>query len=413
MLWLKLGWRNLRRNRRRTIIELASISGSVFLSVFFINLAVGSYAQMVESGVRIGSGHIGVYHEDYLELRRVEQTVPSGTILASLDEDDAVEAAYPRLYVPGLVRSSRNSRPGVFLGVDFSREMETNPLLQERRFTEGGIPAPDDSIGAVVGAELADNLRIGVGNRFVFMTQDASGEIANKLYRVSGIIRTGLREFDAGTVIVHRDDLSRLIGREGEVHEISVMLTSIDRIPAALPRVRNLARTQPNAEAYEWSEAMPALAGTIRVDRAGLQVTLIFLYLIVGIGTINTLLMSVMERTREFGVIRALGIRRIGIMKIVLAEAFVLAVVGVTIGILLSVAVGLYTSVRGINFGVFLGEGDLEVAGALIEPVIYTGWDWPATATFGVAMICLALAASLYPAYHVLRIRPSEAMRGY
>ncbi|MHB9028181.1 MAG: ABC transporter permease [Candidatus Latescibacterota bacterium] len=413
MLWLKLGWRNLRRNRRRTVIELVSIAGSVFLAIFFNNMAVGSYSQMIENGVRTGSGHIGIYHADYLELRKVDQTIPTGPALSALERDPDVAAVYTRLYVPGLIRSSRNSRPGIFLGLDFSRERASNPLLQQKRFISGGFPASGDSTAAVLGAVLADDLKIGVGNKFVFMTQDASGEIVSKLYRVSGIIRTGVREFDAGTVLTPREGLAELIGREGEVHEIAIMLRNINLIPKALPRVGGIAETIPNARAYEWSEAMPGLAGTIRVDHAGLQITVVFLYLIVGIGTINTLLMSVMERTREFGVIRALGLGRRGILKIVFAEAFVLAVIGVSIGVLLSVLAGLFTSTRGIDFGAFMGEGELGIAGTLIDPVIYTGWDWPATATLAIAMVFLALVASLYPAYHVLRVRPSEAMRGY
>ena len=169
----------------------------------------------------------------------------------------------------------------------------------------------------------------------------------------------------------------------------------------------------PNARAYDWSEAMPGLAGAIRYDHVSLQITVAFLYLIVGIGTINTLLMSVMERTREFGVIRSLGLGRRKILRIVFVEAFVLAVIGVIIGVSLSIALCLYTSTRGINVESLMGGKDMEIAGTLFEPIIYTAWDWPSTAMFGFAMIALALAASLYPAFHVLRIRPSEAMRKY
>jgi ABC-type antimicrobial peptide transport system permease subunit len=191
------------------------------------------------------------------------------------------------------------------------------------------------------------------------------------------------------------------------------MLRNINLIRRVHSRISGFAGTVPHARAYEWSDAMPALAGAIRVDHAGLQITVIFLYLIVGIGTINTLLMSVMERSREFGVIRALGLGRRGILKIVFAEAVVLAFIGVTIGVLLSVLLGIYTSTHGIDYGAFWGGEELGFAGTLFDPIIYSAWDWPSTAVLGFAMIFLALIASLYPAYHVLRIRPSEAMRGY
>ena len=201
MLWLKLGWRNLRRNRRRTLIELASVAGSVFIAVFFVNLAFGTYSQMIESGVRIGSGHIGIYHRDYLELRRTELAIPSDALAARLRAEPSVRAVYARLYAPGLIRSSRNSRTAVFLGIDFPMERHVNPVLARKRFVEGDVPTPDRPNGAVLGVTLAEKLDITVGNKFVLMTRGAGGEVASELFRVTGIVNTGIREFDSATVI--------------------------------------------------------------------------------------------------------------------------------------------------------------------------------------------------------------------
>jgi ABC-type lipoprotein release transport system permease subunit len=241
------------------------------------------------------------------------------------------------------------------------------------------------------------------------MTQGPGGEIASELFRVSGIFRTGIREFDSGTVIVPRGRLARMIGKEGDAHEVAVLLGSVRDITRALPYVRDIARSVPGAEAYDWKQAMPSIEDAIRFDRTGLFITVFLLYLIVGIGTVNTLLMSVMERTREFGIIRALGVRKSGILKMVCAEAFVLAITGVALGVALFVLVGLYTSTKGIDITALLKVGG--IAGTLIEPVIHTVWSIPAMAAFGAAMVVVALAASLYPAYHVIRLRPSEAMR--
>jgi ABC-type antimicrobial peptide transport system permease subunit len=156
---------------------------------------------------------------------------------------------------------------------------------------------------------------------------------------------------------------------------------------------------------------MPSLAGTIRVDHAGLQITVIFLYLIVGIGTINTQLMSVMERTREFGIVRTLGLERRRILGMIFSEAFVLGLTGVTIGAALTILLGIYTSTQGIDFTAMTKVQG--IGGTLFEPIIYTGWDWLSMIVLGLAMIFLALAASLYPAWHVLRIRPADAIRSY
>ncbi len=409
MLWLKLGWRNLRRNRRRTLIELASVAGSVFIAVFFVNLAFGTYSQMIESGVRIGSGHIGIYHRDYLELRRTELAIRSDDLVARLRAEPEVRAVYARLYAPGLIRSSRNSRTAVFLGIDFSMERNVNPVLARKRIEKGGIPSPDRPNGAVLGVTLAEKLGITVGNKFVMMTRGPGGEVASELFRVSGIVKTGIREFDSATVMVSRESLARVIGVPGGAHEVAVMLGGVRAIPRALPRIREIAASYPDTETYRWEDAMPGLDAMIRLDRTGLHIMLVFLYLIVGIGTVNTLLMSVMERVREFGVIRALGVRRKDIYRLVAAEAFVMALIGIVAGTVLAVLLGLYTSTKGIDISALLKVGG--IAGTLVEPVIYTGWDPAAMAALGAGMAVIALAASLYPAYHVTGIRPADAMR--
>ena len=411
MLWLKLGWRNLWRNRRRSVIELVSIGGSVFLAVYFNNLTYGIYARMIDNGVRIGSGHIGIYHRGYLETRKIEETIPVEPLMGLLEKESEVAAVHARLYVPGLARSSRNSRAAVFLGVDFPKERVDNPVLQKKFFSAGGIPETENRDSAVIGALLADELGLELGNKFVLTTQDANGEIANKLYRVAGIIHTDVHEFDSGIVFVQRESLSRAIGREGSAHEIAVMLKNQYMIPKVLPLIKDIAHSVPGAEANDWKEAMPGLAGTIRIDHAGLQVTVIFLYLIVGIGMVNTLLMSVMERAREFGLIRALGMGKRRIASMVFSEALVLSLTGAAIGTALAILLGLYTSTRGIDLTSLMAVKG--IAGTIIEPIVYSGWDWKNLIVLNLGMVLLTLAASLYPAWQVLKIHPSEAMRKY
>ena len=413
MLWMKLGWRNLWRNRRRSIIELASIGGSVFLCVAWNNLAVGTYAKMIEDGVKMGSGHIGIYHRDYLELRKTEQTVPADDLIPSIEAEPDVAAVFPRLQVPGLVRSSRENRAGGIMGLDFERERDTNPLLAEKRIVEGGLPMDNLERGALVGADMARELSIGVGNKFVVMMQGADGEIVSALLRVSGIVKTNMRMIDAGTVIMDRHRLGEIIGTPGAAHEIGIMLTDHARIRSALPGLEAIADRYGDAKAFQWRDAMPELASAVEMDYAGLKVMVAFLYIIVGIGTINTLLMSVMERTREFGVLRAMGLNSAGIRKMVLSEAVVLATAGVIVGLALSIAAGLYTSTHGIDFSGIMGEGEQEFGGTLFEPIMYSIWDVRGMILLAVGMVVVALLASLYPAHRAMKVRPADAMRHY
>ncbi len=406
-----MGWRNLWRNRRRSLIELTSIAGSIFLAVFMNNLAVGSYAIMVNTGVRMGSGHIGLYHPNYLELRKTELTIKSDTLIPALERGPDVAGVYPRLYVPCLIRSSRDSRSSVVIGLDIDREKESNPILDADKIVDGELFSDNDSQGSLLGEVLAEELGLEVGNKFVVMTQGSDGEIASSLLRVTGLIRTNARMIDAVTVIVPRKVLGDIIGVTDSAHEIAVMLHDHRMIKKALPLINTIAHNQPNVEVFSWEKAMPDLANAIKMDHVGLQIIVIFMYIIVGIGTINTLLMSVMERTREFGVIRAIGVSKTGIRKMVLSEAFVLAVTGVIAGVFLSTVVCLYTAQKGINYSFMLK--DQGMAGIIIDPILYSGWEWIDTSMLCAGMILLALFASLYPAHYILKTHPSEAMRKY
>ncbi len=410
LLWFKMGWRNLWRNRRRTIIEIVSIAGSVMLGVAWNNLAIGSYTKMIDDGVKMGSGHIGIYHPDYLEMRKTEQVVDAAAIVPEIEKIEEVEGIYPRLNVPGLVRSARESRSSMLMGIDFDREKSINPLLADKRIDDGGLPDPSKR-EALIGYRLARELDLDIGSKFVIMAQGRDGDIVSGLYRVSGLLHTNVQDIDTGAVLVDRKKLGDLIGRPGSAHEIAIMLPSHRMIEEVLPKVQAVVADLSGTEAFPWNEAMKSLADSVELDHAALKIMVFILYVIVGIGTINTLLMSVMERTREFGVVRAIGVNRSGIRKMVLSEATVLAVVGVLIGVGLGMLIGVYTHNYGIDLSGAIDEQGM--GGVLFEPIMYSAWDWYGMFVLGLGMMIVAILASLYPTHYVLRIQPSEAMRKY
>ena len=156
---------------------------------------------------------------------------------------------------------------------------------------------------------------------------------------------------------------------------------------------------------------MPELASAVDMDLFQLMLLLAMLYTVIGIGAVNTLLMSVLERTREFGLCRAMGLGPTPIRKIVMAEAACLSLCGITLGLFLSALASFYTWRHGLDFTFMLGN--MEVAGILIDPVIYSGWDFRSMAGMSGIMVCIVLAGSLYPARKALQINPAEAMRKF
>jgi len=428
MLWLKFAWRNLWRNRRRTYIQLAMIAGSMWLAIFYNSLQQGLYKGLANDAVRGGSGHIGIYHADYLDERHLKDMVPADAFVARLDERPDVAAVFPRVHVPGLLRSSRASRPAAGLGIDFVREQGHNPLLDAKNLSAGTFPEGPN--GVVIGSKLAADLKVKVGKKVVWMAQDAHGEIASRLFKVSGVLHTRVGAIDGGMVLTSRAAMADVIGQPGAAHEVAVLLKDPAQGAAALPQIQAVldrAGTTPATDAngsvaagasgpsatlaYPWQRAMPDLSSLIEIGKFKSRFTVFILFVVVAIGTLNTMLMSVTERTREFGMMRSLGIGKGAIRLMIMAEALVLSLIGGALGLALAFLINLRTSTVGMDMSKVFK--DMDIGGLSVGTIVRTAWDWPTVAGLVVGMVLLCLLASLYPARWALKVRPADAMRTY
>lgn len=405
---LQLAWKNLWRNRRRTAITLAALALSVMLVQAFHNLAVGVYAQMVAGGVRAGSGHVAVYRGDYVDSRDEQLSYHPGDLAERLAGIAGVQAVLPRVYLPGLAQSSRESRGILLTGVDPQAEAGVNPFLR-------GLPADEmvRTLGgrdAVIGRRLLRELKIREGSKFVVTVQGRDGELTSELLRVRGVVETGVKNIDGSLVMVGRERAAAMAGRPGEVHELAVVLAGRQGEEAVLAAAAALLKGRNGLRALPWERAMPNLANAIKLDYASQKFIFVIILLIVTIGVVNTLLMSVMERTREFGVILAIGASPGRLRRMVLAEALVLGVIALVLGTLLGSLLTWYLVDVGIDLRRFVPEG-LEFGGVVFDPILRAIWDWPWMGRIALYVVGLCLLASLYPAAKVARIAPAEAMR--
>ncbi|MCR4294920.1 MAG: hypothetical protein NUW21_05255, partial [Elusimicrobia bacterium] len=256
MLWFKLGWRNLWRAPRRTAIELSSLGGAVFICMWMVSMQAGMYPKMIEEGTRMGSGHIGFYRTGFLELRQAALTFPVEELRAGLEAEEGVVHAFARVQLPGLARSSRDSRGAVMMGLDVAREKGTNPLLKDKNLTAGRWPEDGELQDAVLGADLAGELGLKLGRKFVWMAQDKNGRMASRLFRVRGLLKTEISDIDKGMVLVSREAAAGVLGAPGQAHEVSVLFSDHRNTESFLPRARELARALPDVAAVPWQEAL-------------------------------------------------------------------------------------------------------------------------------------------------------------
>ncbi|HKL48580.1 MAG TPA: FtsX-like permease family protein [Desulfuromonadales bacterium] len=406
----RLAWKNLWRSRRRTLITLAAIGLSVMLVQAFHNLAFGTYARMIDSGVRAGSGHIAIYHEGYVESRDETLSFEPQGLVETVRDLPKVEEALPRLYLPGLAQSSRESRGIMLTGVHPEAERRVNPFIKD--LPEDEMVRDLEGRDAVIGQRLLDELKIRQGGKFVITVQSRSGELVSELFRVRGVVETGIKDIDRSLVMVGLDRAAAMNGRPGEISELAVILDEPEADRSVHPLLEKLTADRPHLDVLSWEKAMPNLANAIKLDYASQKVIFAIIVLIVTIGVVNTLLMSVMERFHEFGVILALGASPGKLRRMVLAEALLLGLVAMVFGCVLGTLGTWYLAEVGIDLRTFISE-DLEFGGVVFEPVLKAGWDVVWMVQIALYVVFLSVLASLYPAVKAGRIVPAEAMRHF
>jgi ABC-type lipoprotein release transport system permease subunit len=281
----------------------------------------------------------------------------------------------------------------------------------DRKRLEGRDLVPEDRLSAYVGVELARRLHLRVGGRFVVTAQAASGEIVGQLLRVAGTFRTGVPEIDEGLVHIPLDTARRWLGTGPEATTLAVLLRSSRDTPAALRVLEGALRTQPHAEmtVLPWRRTSPELDSAVRIDDYGDWVFHAILLSIVTLAILNAVLMSVLYRRREFGILRALGLTPFDSGAVVLAEGVLLTLASGVAGLALGVGVVWGFWRHGLDVSALLRQ-EFTISGVVIDPVIVPRFV-PEQLLQSVAFILLmGVVASLYPALQAARIDPAGAM---
>lgn len=405
---LHLAWKNLWRNRRRTLITLAAISLSVMLVQAFHNLSHGVYARMIDAGVRSGSGHLSIYRGDYVHSRDQQLAFDPAGLPQQLAALSAVQQVLPRVYLSGLAQSSRESRGILLTGVDPSKELAANPFLKQLPPAE----MVQDAAGrdAVLGSRLLQELKLEPGNKLVLTIQGKDGNLVSEMFRVRGVVRTGIKDLDGSLIMIGRERAAAMAGMAGQVHELAILLHQESGEEAVFRQVQALLPKASELQLLPWDVAMPNLANAIKLDYASQKFIFVIILLIVTIGVVNTLLMSVLERLREFGLLLALGTTPVRLASLVLTEALLLGLTAMLLGTLLGALSTWYLVEVGIDLRSFLDE-TLEFGGVVFDPVLRATWDLPYMLQIAFYVVLLSLAASLYPARKAARLAPAEAMR--
>jgi ABC-type lipoprotein release transport system permease subunit len=410
-----VAWRNLGRHRRRSVITGLALAIGFAAVVVLSGMMEGMGSDFIRSGTELLAGQIRVQNPDY-EPEREPHDVVGGAggldlaaFLAALERDAELVAAAPRVHGSGIVATDHSSRGALLLGVVPGRERRVTRFLDG--LVAGALPAPG-AREALLGVELARQLRARVGDEIVVVAPAADGSLGNELFTVSGILRTGIPELDAGQVVLELEDVRFLLALGArDVHEVVATVTDPGRADAIARRLRaDLSGFGPQVEILAWSEFRPELVDFAGLVRGTNWIVLLLVAVMAAFGVANTMLMGTFERRREFAIMKALGMKPLQIVGVVVGEALVLGVMAVAGGALLATPVVLWLTWFPVDLTAVAGEQMfMETLFRFVLRVEHS-WTFPLQAAAG--FIATAVLAALYPALRAVRVPAAEALAG-
>jgi ABC-type lipoprotein release transport system permease subunit len=402
-----LAWRNLWRNRRRTLLTLSAIAFGTFLSIMFTAMQDRNYADMIDMAARLGGGHVVVQDDEYLDTPTLTRTVAdTGPVRAKAEADPAVTHVVDRITGQAMVATASRNAGVMFVAFDPAREDDTT-----LSFLQGVQGTLTDPRGLVLGARLAHNLQAGLGDKVVYTLMDRTGEIVSGMGRVTGLLKSGAASVDGGVLLVPIDAMRATLGYgPHEATSVAVFLSDARKAPAV---VRRLGPSLPPGEvALTWDQSMPDLSGFIAMKVGGARFMELVLLVLVAAGIFNTLFMSVMERRREFGILAALGTSPRQIFLLVMWESLWLALVGLVAAAVVTIGPYSYLHANGIDMSARLGTQEtIEVAGVGLAPIMRFEIFPESLALIALFAVGATLVAGIWPAAQAARVAPVDAIK--
>lgn len=405
---LSLAWRNLRRNRRRTILTLTTVIVGCGMIIFNNALFYGATVAMVEDAVSLNSGHLQIFDKNFHESKSLEYSfVPEKNLLSCLEDlrrKGVIAGFTPRIEAPCIISSGNATEGGIAQSIE--PQTAESVISIHKNILPGGSPfSIQHNECVMLGAALAENLGVSVGSPVNIVSQALDGTIAAGRFNISGLVKTGNPVYDA-TIILLPHSLAQ---------EMFAMQENISSIVVRLPKGTDerkvaeiISRSSPTLEIARWEKLIPEIVQFVVLDRVAGYIFSFILFIVVAFTVLNTIQMSVFERTKEFGVLLSLGTSRGKVFWMIMAESLLITALGVGAGIVLGLGVSAFVERHPFDYSRFAAE--FAVWG------VYTT-VYPAVATLKNVIVTAALTFvlcglfSLFPAIRAMKLEPVEAMR--
>ncbi len=399
----KIASRNIWRSRKRSLIIITAVSIGLWTGIFMMAFYNGMIEQRINSAITSELSHIQLHHPEFRKDYEIKYYLPEGRkTLESITKKQEIKAVAGRVIIKGMIASASGSSGITINGVMPAEEQLLTNL--KGKIIKGSYFNPKNENEILISEKLRKKLKLNLNKKTILTFQDKEGNLASAAFRICAIYKTINGPYDDANVFVKVNDVDSLAGIPKAINEIAVLLhssTSVTEIQ------RNLSQQFPKTEIKNWMEISPELGLTVSVGDQMVYIFMGIILLALAFGIVNTMMMSVLERTREIGMLLALGMNKFKIFMMIILETFFLILAGCPIGILLAFASIGITHRTGINFSQFS-----EVYSSFgYSSIIYPTLTWNQFGNIVVLIILTALFSALFPARRALKLKPAESLK--
>lgn len=402
---LSMAWKNLWRNKRRTLITVASIFFGVLLSTIMSSMQDGTYGNMIDMSVKLASGYLQVQHPDYQDNKSINNIfTPSEKLLESLGEIKEITSTSKRLESFALLSSGPNTRGGAVIGFEPAKDKETSNLqnwISEGEFLESGDQ------GVLITYNIAKHLGLGVNDTIILISQGYHGVTAAGLYPVKGILEFSTPQMNSIGVFMDIKLAQEFYSAPGMITSLMIMVNDYTDVAPVERKLKHV--TNGDFNVLNWQELNPEVVQFIESDKSGGIVMKAILYIVIGFGIFGTIIMMVAERRRELGVMVAVGMQKFKLSMVLLYETILIGIIGVLSGFVASVPVILMLVDNPIELPAELAEAYVQYG---FEPYMFFGTAPSVYLNQVITIFIITLIISLYPVLKVKNLKVTKSLRG-
>ncbi len=409
MIW-SIAWRNVWRNKLRSLVIIIAVTIGLFGGIASYGFAIGMMIQRIEAAISNEISNIQIHHPEYLVNDEIKYTIKDqDRIISEIKNLDGIKAVSSRIKAMAMASTAETGTGIMLNGIDAQNEMKVTKIYDQ--LTEGEYITDKSRIPIIIGQKLAKKLNARLKSKIVITSSNAEGILTYGAFRVVGIYHTENDMFDEMNVFVRKNELANLLGiSENEVNEIAIALDEYDQsIPTTniLKEVFKDEISQNELIIRPWTEITPSLNAMIKYMDYFSYVFLIIILIALAFGIVNTMLMVVMERIKELGMLKAIGMNNKRIFSMIMLETIFLSIVGGIFGLIISIGTIQYYGYYGLSLdSIKAGYNSMGFSSVIYPQASY---DFYIGTT--ILVVITAILASIYPARKALKLNPAEAIQ--